>query len=799
VPVTLDNSLPPPPYLWRRHPPAPDAAHLKRLILEIHRRSLWQVLGIFLAASWGVLQVVEFITDTVGLPDWTPAMAMVLLLLGLPVCLATAFIQEGMPGGAAVDSEAPAGERSAADTDAPDIAAAPAEGVMRHLTWRNAVIGGLGAFTLLGVSLVGYFVLWTTGFGPQGSLVAQGVFEEGETVVLADFADPNGSGLGGVVTEALRVDLQESPVINLVPPSYVTGAMSRMGRDADAAFDATTARELAVRDGIKAVVQGEVAPVGSGYLLTASLVAAESGDILKAFRVPVASEDELLSGIDKLSQDIREKSGESLRSIKGGAPLEEATTSSLEALRFYTRAVEEFDAGRALQAIPLLEQALELDPDFAMAWRKLAVVLDNSGLDAPRVEEASRRAYELRGRLTEREAALAEAWYRSTVLDDMEGSIATYERLLSRYPEDGTALNNIAVRQMFFGRFDEAVEKLEGAASQPAGSDNVLSNLQEALWSAGRREDARATNEKQAAEYPDGYHLWYAGDILAAEGLWDAAHDTMALQVDRTPGLLVSQIGGRGELAGIDIGRGRWSEAHDHIDRARRLAVDEGAVDLYVQTPGIVDFWSSYVLEGADARAAALDRVLDGIVLDEVDPRSEAGFHLLWMLAAAGRDTEASAIRERFEASLPPERRGVTFRFVVAYYDAFRARAAREDEAAVEAFRRAQEEILPCAPSCVFSAERGRALEGAGRPDEAIEQYERHLASNLLIWVPRMAAWTPLVLERLGALYAERGDTALAVERLERLVSSYQDGDGPFVPFVKRAKARLVELSAGGR
>jgi eukaryotic-like serine/threonine-protein kinase len=771
---------------------------VKRLILEIHRRSLWQVLGIFLAASWGVLQVVEFITDTVGLPDWTPAMAMVLLLLGLPVCLATAFIQEGMPGGAAVDSEAPAGERSAADTDAPDRAATPQAGVMRHLTWRNAVIGGLGAFTLLGVSLVGYFVLWTTGFGPQGSLVAQGVFEEGETVVLADFADPNGSGLGGVVTEALRVDLQESPVINLVPPSYVSGAMSRMGRHADAAFDAATARELAVRDGIKAVVQGEVAPVGSGYLLTASLVAAESGDILKAFRVPVASEDELLAGIDKLSQDIREKSGESLRSIKGGAPLEEATTSSLEALRLYSRAVEEFDVGRALQAIPLLEQALELDPDFAMAWRKLAVSLDNSGLDAPRVEEASRRAYELRGRLTEREAALAEAWYRSTVLDDMEGSIATYERLLSRYPDDGTALNNIAVRQMFFGRWSEAVENLERAASQPAGSDNVLGNLQEALWSAGRRDVAHATNEKQAAEYPDGNHLWYAGDILAAEGRWAAAHDTIALNVDRTPGLLFSQIGGRGDLAGIDIGRGRWAEAHDHLGRARRLAVDEGALDLYVQTPGMVDFWSAYVLEGEDARAAALDRMLDGIALDDVDPRSEAGFHLLWMLAAAGRSADAGAIRERYEASLPPERRGATFRFVVAYYDAFRARAAGDDEAATEAFRRAQEEILPCAPSCAFSAERGRALEGAVRPDEAIEQYERHLASHLLVWVPRMAAWTPLALERLGVLYAERGDTALAVERLERLVSTYEDGDGPFVPFVERARARLVELSAGG-
>ena len=209
---------------------------VKQLIHEIHRRSLWQVTGIFLAASWGVLQVVEVLTETAGLPDWTPSMALVLLLIGLPMCLATAFVQEGMPSpgepdasgvagpgrgaaGAGADAaagDAPGGARGAED-EQPMVNLAAGTGSLdrpttrpsatrRLLTWRNAALGGLGAFTILGFSLVAYFVMWTTGIGPVGNLVAQGVIEEGDRVVLATFSDATGEGLGEVVTEALRVD-----------------------------------------------------------------------------------------------------------------------------------------------------------------------------------------------------------------------------------------------------------------------------------------------------------------------------------------------------------------------------------------------------------------------------------------------------------------------------------------------------------------------------------------------------------------------------------------------------------------
>lgn len=293
---------------------------LRKLIRDIHRRSVWQILGIYLAGSWGVLQVVDYMTQFAGLPEWTPSMAFVLLLVGLPITVATAFIQAGIPG-LTDDPNDEIDPNELEGLTPEEVHRNPAAHPLANVglfTWRNAILGGIGAAVLLFGSVAAYLVMWTLGIGPVGNLVAQGVFEEGETILLADFADRTGGSLGDVVTEALRVDLQESAVLNLLAPAYVADAMARMGRPEDAPFDAATARELAVRDGFKAVIQGEVASVGSSYLLTASLVAAQSGDILKAFRVPVESEDELLAGIDKLSQDIREKSGESLRTIRQG-------------------------------------------------------------------------------------------------------------------------------------------------------------------------------------------------------------------------------------------------------------------------------------------------------------------------------------------------------------------------------------------------------------------------------------------------------------------------------------------------
>lgn len=250
-------------------------SRLKQLIHEIHRRSLWQALGVYLAGSWVVLQAVETLADSVGLPDWFPPVAFGLLLVGLPIVVATAFVQEGVgskgrgreASGEAVRagrnpaSRADSGPSGTPSPGSSDFGVSEVQARPRHglFTWRNALLGGVGAFALLGLLTAGYMAMRTLGIGPAGTLVARGLIEEGERVILADFENlTRDSLLGEVVTETFRVDPAQTPVVSLAESAYVADVLGRMERPADARLDAEVAREIAIREGIQAVIAGEV-------------------------------------------------------------------------------------------------------------------------------------------------------------------------------------------------------------------------------------------------------------------------------------------------------------------------------------------------------------------------------------------------------------------------------------------------------------------------------------------------------------------------------------------------------------
>ncbi|MFW6078578.1 MAG: hypothetical protein ACODAE_03090, partial [Gemmatimonadota bacterium] len=231
---------------------------MKSLIVEAHRRSLWQVLGIYLMGSWIVLQVVDQLHQTTGMPDWVPTLALVLLLIGLPMVLATAFVQEGMPGR---DEVAPAAEPDsaaappAASPSAPPAAAAkkPAAAGKSWLegsvfTWRNAIAGGIAALALFGAATAAWMVMRSAGVGTAATLVARGVIDDGERVVLADFSGD--SALAVAATAALRVQLAESGIVSVAEPALVANVLQRMDAELGS-VDLRRAREVAEREGFK--------------------------------------------------------------------------------------------------------------------------------------------------------------------------------------------------------------------------------------------------------------------------------------------------------------------------------------------------------------------------------------------------------------------------------------------------------------------------------------------------------------------------------------------------------------------
>ena len=249
------------------------------------------------------------------------------------------------------------------------------------------------------------------GIGPAASLRGKGAFGEKETVVVADFRAPAAdSTLGPTVAEALRTDLAQSSSLNVLTRASVRDILGLMQRPSESVVPFELAREIATREGAKAVLDGEIVRLGQSYVISARLVSALDGQELATFRETAENEDALIGSLGDLSRAIREKAGESLRTIRASSELERVTTPSLAALRKYVEGSHLADeAGETDRGIALLEEAVTLDTAFAMAWRKMAVLLGNEERERSRRLDAIATAFRHRGRLTEMERLLTEA------------------------------------------------------------------------------------------------------------------------------------------------------------------------------------------------------------------------------------------------------------------------------------------------------------------------------------------------------------------------------------------------------
>jgi tetratricopeptide (TPR) repeat protein len=760
---------------------------LRRLIREIHQRSLWQVLGIFVAASWAVLQVVELLTETAGLPDWTPSMALVLLLIGLPICLATAIVQEGMPGQESARPAPPRpqdGPNLAAGTGSLDRPSTRPSRTRRLLTWKHALLGGVAAMALLGVTVVAYIAMWSTGIGPVGSLQAQGLIDEGDPVLLADFTNrTSDESLGPVVTEALRVDLASTRVVTLVEPLAVGEVLGMMGRETGEPVRGAVADEIAARGGYRAIIEGEIGSAGAGYILLASIRSASGGRTLATFRRTAADESEVIAAIDGLSQDIRERAGESLRSIRADEPLEAVTTSSLEALRLFTEAEEVRETGDDARARTLIEEALRLDPQFAMAWRMLSVLYRQTGGTREQARDAATRAYELRHRLTERERYGTVALYHREVTGDLMAEIAAYETLLDAYPDDATGLNNLSIAYSDLTRWDDASALLERAINGPARSFSNYANR--VLYTAlgGDFEAAHRALDELESLYPDA-PLWpsWTGFVLAwAEGDAEEAR-RRAVDLQGVPDAPNWRRAGTASLAISYLLTGE----HGAFREVMRGALEEArrANDPIDEVGMQIRWASAEALIGSGEPVPLLRAVFDSDVLDRSDPALRDNFPWVEILAWSGmRDEARRLLREWSDAS--GEESNSPIEVLRSLVDVAELGERDPSAAAAELAR------LRSSVGCVrcWTWELGELYERAGRVDDAIREREHTLegAQDFDFGFHRIAAH-----EALGRLYEQRGDTAQAIEHYQAYVEQLVNGDG--LPRVERARERLAVL-----
>lgn len=783
--------------------------HLTRLISEVHRRSVWQVMGVYLVSSWVTLEVVDGLTQTAGLPDWVPSFALVLLLIGFPIVLATAIVQEGAPGRTDGEPDAglgggegggeggrPEAANLAAGTGSLDLPSTRGSFLERHLTWKRALLGGVAAFALLGLAVAAYFAMWYTGVGPVGSLVAQGVFDERERVVLADFGntspDPD---LGTVVTEALRMDLLESPALTVVEPTFVDGVLERMERDPATALTRELAQEVAIREGIKAVLHGEVGSVGSGYVLTARLAEAGGDRTLAAFRETAEGPDQLIGAIDKLSQRIREKAGESLRSIKGGEPLDGYTTSSLEALRRYAQAGREDAAGDVDASIALLEDALALDSTFAMAWRKLGVHFLNEGRNPARARDAIARAYELRDRLTPRERHLTSAIYHDVVSGDQARVIQAYESVLESHPEEGTALNNLGRAYSLRGDGERALEYYRRAVRGPGWSLVAQTNLVRTLYNLGRVDEARAELHRAIEEAPDvpvlhalgARHRAYAGEYAAADSIYRRL-------LDRFGADPIVRAEATRDRAIVALFAGRVDDARSRLAELSAAAEERGAPRAALRAARDGALVRLRVLGDTAGALREVERALERVPLEGIEALNRPYLDLAGLYAEAGEVERAEALLDAYDREVAPRIRDPVVRNLRRAEAARLALASGRPAEALATFREARRNF-GCTRCWLPPV--GLAHEMAGRPDSAAAAYEAFLDGHDHEGFLEISLWEPWSRERLGRLYEELGRPERAAGHYRAFAEQWADADRALQPRVERARERSMELRSG--
>jgi tetratricopeptide (TPR) repeat protein len=799
---------------------------IRRIIREAHRRTLWQVLSVYLMGSWGALQVVEVVTENAGLPEWVFPFAVVLLVMGLPIVMATAVVQEGVGGPrlarpaedrpstpeAALSrkereasSGAPEGEPEPGGAFVPTRKAQgapeglPEEGGgtprMRHrlFTWRNALTGGAAAFGTLGLAVAGYFMMWSQGIGTVGSLAARGFLLEGDQVVLADFHNATGDPLlSSVVTEALRIDLARSGAFALAEVAVVRQVLARMQRDPTQILTAELAREVAEREGMKAVLVGEVGAAGSGYILSATLRAAGSGETLASFRRTAENPERVVWAIDRLSEDIREKAGESLRSIRRTPRLGEVTTTSLDALKRFTEAEERFDEGDGAGALALLEEAIALDSTFAMAHRKLAVALLNMNIDRGRQVEALEAAYRHRHRLTERERLITEATYHHVITGDREAIIRAYDGVLRINPHDRAALNNLANAYMAMEEFDRAAELYERAVSGPGTSNTAHSNLVRARLLQGDLAGAREALRQFQAEHPDDPLVQDRGFwVHAWAGEWEEAEAYLASLESRRDLPVALRLDASLHRARLAQARGQMEDARRYMVQTLRLARSElgpGQEWIYSLHWAFLERATG----GMDRARAILRELEERRLFDEIPVSAREYGLAIAQHNGAGNAAEASSYIRRWREEVPPE---LTGRYDEAQRELHRSMLggpAADPQRTLEGIE-AYRELLRCR-RC-YQAEEAEALEAAGRLLEARQAW-RLVALELqhtflLSLVERARAW-----ERVGILSEELGDVAGALQAYGRFAELWAHADPELQPRVHRARDRVTALEA---
>jgi serine/threonine protein kinase/tetratricopeptide (TPR) repeat protein len=616
-----------------------------------------------------------------------------------------------------------------------------------------------------------------------------------DTIVLTDFANSTGDAIfDDTLKTALSVSLQQSPFLNLVSDNEVAKTLQLMTRPAGTKLTPEMARELCQRAGSKAYIAGAIGSLGSKYVLELKGVNCQTGDTLAEDQVTVASKDKVLEALGAAASKLRGELGESLATVQRfDVPLEQATTSSLEALKEYSLGLKAGDEKDTAAALPYHQRAIQLDPNFAMGY--LAVGNDYTSLgEIGRGSQYITKAFQLREHASERERLAITASYYWNITGELDKATKTYEERVASYPRQYTAYNglgivlsrqgqyekaaeitrravrlapdegssyeNLANYTLALQRFDETRQIIHGAAQKM--DDFILHNTLYALAFIGADSPAMAEQQHWFAGKPnyENYGLAFAADTEAYAGRLGKADDLTKRAVDsairadsKENGAIFQAIAAQREAA-----YGMVTEARQSAEKALKLAHASQGVGVEVAI--------GLAMAGDAARAESLAEDLNKRF--PLDTQVQA----LWLppiqaqLALNGRNP-ASALNY-LQSPSPIELGQIAFIMNI---------------------------------SCLYPVYvRGNAYLAAGQGSAAAAEFQRILDHSGIVWNCWTGALAHLGLARANALQSRTSQGVDADAARVRALAAYKDfltlwkDADPDIPILKKAKAEYAKL-----
>jgi tetratricopeptide (TPR) repeat protein len=602
---------------------------------------------------------------------------------------------------------------------------------------------------------------------------------ERDSLVLADFVNTTGETIfDGTLRQALAVQLEQSPFLHVIADQRIQSVLRLMGRSPEDRLTNAVAREICEREGVKAMISGSISGLGQNYVVGLEAIDCRTGDSLAREQREAGSRESVLKALGQAASAMRAKLGESLASIqKFDKPVDDATTSSLEALKAFSLGEDQRATAGDAPSIPFYKKAIQLDPNFALAHARLGVVYGNMReLDLGR--EYVSKAYALRDRVSEREKLYLEHHYYYTVTGEAQKEIETLELYRRTYPRDFTPPNNLAIAYSLMGELEKALDAAQNAVRVEPNHPLPYNNLAMAYTRLGRWDEAKAVCQTAVAQKIDSVFVHI---LLYRIAFLNGDVGEMNRQVEWARGNAEEEAMRNAESAAA----ANWGQ----LSRSRELmrAAAEKAL-----SKGLKQRASLFLVSGAAREALSGDPALARRGVAEalaVDRSSEALINAAQVLGLVGDAVQAQALADEAKGKAPQ---------TDTYFQAVKLPLAI---AAIALGRNAPDKALealkPAAPY-----ERGRLfvfyLRGLahlqdGHGPEAIAEFQKIIdnpgwTDGFLLHIAQ-----PLAVLGVARGAALAGDTAKSRRAYQDFFALWKDAD-PDIPVLVQARAEYAKL-----